>query len=112
MGIQLSDLRNDSRSIEVTVYLQGEATDTLSITYRPSKLTPDFDKSLELARENREWGVTFVTETVLSWDLMDGATSYPITKESVSVLPDYLVGGIVMGVLNDMGKARAVLSDS
>lgn len=118
--MRLEDLRKNLRHVVVEVNIGQnevgeEQTEKLIFTYRPSELTPDMTRRLGASLESEwkaEWSLKYLVALLVEWDLLDGDEPYPITLESLAVLPDYFLGQVIAALTEDMGKAREGLVPS
>lgn len=101
MPVTLAHLIADTRTLSIPV-----GDDTLTVTYRPSGLTPATEGKLhELASAERAGGmlVTFLLDMLTGWDLLgeDGAP-LPITDEVLSRLPLTFLARLVEALSGDV----------
>lgn len=119
MGLTLAALKADRRKISFDFILeqdeeaQTEKFEVVTLTYKPSVMTPSFEKELNtIIRDpnghKSEWLAPFISQMVVSWDV-EGDTPgepYPITEESLRELPSIFLAEISIQITDDMGKAR------
>jgi hypothetical protein len=99
MPLDLQSYKATVKSVSVAV--GGE---TLSVSYRPSELTPRFLKEL---KEKSTGGDAETTAEMLfhiltKWDVTDGGNPVPLTPEILASLGFDLLNAIVQAVMEDL----------
>lgn len=101
MPVRLSDLMRDSRTITVPV-----GDDVLTVTYRPSGITPETEERLAKLGQDQRLGASMIallSETLAGWDLVDDkGKTLPITEAQLRKLPMRFLGDLVRAMTEDM----------
>ena len=106
MAIELSDLLNEQRTIEVSMMLNNEPK-TLRVTYLPGKYTPELESQLRKMREDpkqsTEYLCEMLAELLVSWDLMASkGVPFEIDKKTLTKLPFYFLNPVMIDIAADM----------
>ncbi len=101
MPVRLSDLMRDTRTMTLPV-----GDDVLTVTYRPSGITPETEERLAKLGQDQRLGASMIallTETLTGWDLVDDkGKPLPITEAQLRKLPMRLLGDLVRAMTEDM----------
>lgn len=100
MPISLAQLKANLRTINVPYF-----DDNLSVTYRPSELTPQITAEIQdrvEAGEGNNVAVETLCRVMTAWDLMsDKDKMVPITPDELSALPGPLLLAIFEAIAED-----------
>lgn len=101
MPLRLSQLRADMRS--VTLDIEGES---LTITYRPSAITPEAEDQLrDLSGQARPGAALaeLLANLIAGWDLFgDDEQPLPITPETLRRLPTAFLASAMQAIAEDI----------
>lgn len=101
MGIKLSQLYHDRAN--VLVHVDGGV---VSVTYRPSKITPILEESIQKRINEQRGGAALVellTESVIDWDLLDNDEKpIPPSREIFEKLPIKFLSLVCQAILEDL----------
>lgn len=98
--MKLSSLIKNERRLAID--LDGE---TLSVVYRPSKITPAAQEEFAEAVDrvgNGPAAATMLARILVSWDLEGDDGPYPHDEESLRALPLSFVGGVFGAIMRDL----------
>ena len=95
--MRLEDVINSTRQVEVTY--QGQS---LNVQWDAAKLTPVLLDRMAGESVSAMDMVAALVELLVSWDLMDGDEPYPITTESLQVLPAEFLSAILKGITDSL----------
>ncbi|HXF08989.1 MAG TPA: hypothetical protein VNK45_10800 [Candidatus Acidoferrales bacterium] len=101
MPVKLSQLTADRRACRLAV-----GDDTLTITYRPSGITPELEDQLREYTTDQRGGaalVTLLAHCLIEWDLLDdrGKPISP-TAEHLRRLPTVFLGRVMQAIMEDL----------
>lgn len=100
MALSLAQLKANLRTINVAYF-----DDNLSVTYRPSELTPQITSEIQDkvdAGEGNNVAVETLCRVMTAWDLMaEDGTMVPITPAELSALPGPLLLAIFEAIAED-----------
>jgi hypothetical protein len=99
MPISLGQIRANVRTIAVQYY-----EDAVTVTYKPSALTPRRTSEIQEKIENGEAKniiIETLLETLVAWDIVDEAGEMlPITQETMETLP----GPLTLAISEAIGQ--------
>ncbi len=100
MALSLAQLKANLRTINVAYF-----DDNLSVTYRPSELTPQITSEIQDkvdAGEGNNVAVETLCRVMTAWDLTaEDGTMVPITPAELSALPGPLLLAIFEAIAED-----------
>lgn len=108
MALNLATLRD--KIAHLSFEFEGE---TVSIQYRPHKLTPEYMASIrrisqsddgEGEQDGANYDAQVVSDVLVSWDVMAGDEPFPPTYENLLLVPQALVSRVAVEILSDVGK--------
>lgn len=87
--MKLANLKN--RTKQISVEFAGE---TLTITYLPSRITPELAGQEDISAA--------LAEIIERWDLLDDdSEAYPISKETLEKLPVDFLAAVLAAIIGD-----------
>jgi hypothetical protein len=99
---KLASILADKRTVPVDL---GDG-EMLTVTYRPSAVTPESeDQFLNTLAEQRGGGALakFLALTILTWDLIgDDEKPSPTTEKALRKLPIFFLSSVVKAITGDM----------
>ena len=109
--MKIADLLRDERIITVEV-----AGGSLTVTYRPSVYTPEWESTARKIVEDKQVGklfAEFLSRAVMSWDLLkDDGSEYEITYEAIARIPTAVLSVIVSEISKDISIEREEIKNS
>lgn len=101
MPVRVGNLVRDRRTVNIPV-----GDDTLTITYKPSGITPETEDRLrEYAADQRGGAmlVTLLADCLVEWDLLDDrGKPLPVKADSLRQLPTVFLAQVAQAITEDM----------
>jgi hypothetical protein len=103
--MRIADLLRDERIITIEV-----AGGSLTVTYKPSVYTPEWEARARQIVEDKQVGklfAEFLSRAVMSWDLLnDDGSEYEVTYEAIERIPTAVLSLVVSAISNDLSVDR------
>lgn len=100
MPISLSRMQSNTQTISIPYF-----EDTVSITYKPSEMTPVVEAQIREASNAGDEKVMLevLSRLVVSWDVLDEKEKpIPVTAKTMATMPSAFLTAIFTGIRDDM----------